>query len=196
MDGGGLLKEAPKLIVIAGLVGVLFFFGLLVLERIPEIPVDIDQKPFFIPFLFAALLPRGWPTVAVALGTALGEGFGDILEGFEPDDPVGFFGYLIGVIIFGFMVAGRPQNRGLVALACVVGAGVQAFIEASAFLIFAEEGLLVALWSATGNTITHGVIWGVIPMLILVPLLHGRIERFLGYPPQGDVGASAKSSAY
>jgi len=70
---------------------------------------------------------------------------------------------------------------------------VQAFIEASSFLIFAEEALNVALLSAAGNTLTHGVIWGVIPMLILIPLLHGRIERFLGYSPQGPASSPSAS---
>jgi H+/Cl- antiporter ClcA len=86
------IREATtpgKLVVIAALCGVLFFFGLLLTERIPEIPVDIDQKPFFIPLLFVALLPLGAPTWAAALGAALGEAFGDILEGYEPDDPIG-----------------------------------------------------------------------------------------------------------
>jgi hypothetical protein len=69
-------QPAAKLIVIAGLTGVLFFFGLLITERIPEIPVDIDFKPFFIPFLLVALLPVGAPAWAVGFGAALGEGFG------------------------------------------------------------------------------------------------------------------------
>lgn len=49
--------SSSKLVVIAGLTAVLFFFGLLITERVPEIPVDIDFKPFFIPFLLVALLP-------------------------------------------------------------------------------------------------------------------------------------------
>ncbi len=178
-------NSAPKLVVIAGLTAVLFFFGLLVTERIPEIPVDIDQKPFFIPFLLVALLPLGPPAWAVGLGAALGEGFGDILEGYEPDDAFGFVGYIICFVLAGYIIRNRPRNWGLVIVACIVGAGIQAIIEASTFLLFGEEALTVAIWSAVGNTITHGVIWGVIPLLILIPLLHGRIERFLGFAPLG-----------
>jgi hypothetical protein len=178
-------NSAPKLVVIAGLTAVLFFFGLLVTERIPEIPVDIDQKPFFIPFLFVALLPMGPPAWAVGLGAALGEGFGDILEGYEPDDAFGFVGYIVCFVVAGYIIRNRPRNWGLVIAACIVGAGIQAVLEASTFLRFGEEALTVAVWSAIGNTITHGVIWGIIPLLILIPLLHGRIERFLGYAPLG-----------
>lgn len=174
-----------KLIVIAGLTGVLFFFGLLVTERVPEIPVDIDWKPFFIPFTFVALLPLGAPVVAVGLGAALGEAFGDILEGYEIDDPFGFFGYVLGFAIAGYIIGNRPLNRLRVSIACVVGAFVQAVIEASTFLIFGGEALSVVILSALGNTVTHGVVLGVIPTLILVPLLHGRIERFLGFVPRG-----------
>ena len=176
-------NSAPKLVVIAGLTAVLFFFGLLVTERIPEIPVDIDQKPFFIPFLFAALLPLGPPAWAVGLGAALGEGFGDILEGYEPDDAFGFVGYVICFVVAGYIIRNRPRNWGLVIAAVLVGTFLQSVIEASTFLLFGEEALTVAIWSAVGNTITHGVIWGIIPLLILIPLLHGRIERFLGYAP-------------
>jgi hypothetical protein len=40
---------ASKLMGIAVLSAVLFFLSLIPLETIPEIPVDIDQKAFFIP---------------------------------------------------------------------------------------------------------------------------------------------------
>lgn len=187
-------SSAPRLIVIAGITAVLFFFGLLVTERIPEIPVDIDQKPFFIPFVFAALLPLGPPAWAVGLGMALGEGFGDILEGYEVDDAFGFIGYILTPVIAAYIIRNRPRNWLLVSLACIVGAFVQAVIEASTFLLFGEEALPVAIQSAIGNTITHGILWGAIPAVILVPLLYGRIERFLGYAPKEDAAASTADS--
>lgn len=178
-------QSIAKLVVIAGLTAVLFFFGLLITERIPEIPVDIDFKPFFIPFLLVALLPLGGPAIAVGLGAALGEGFGDIIEGYEPDDAFGFVGYVVCFVIASYMIRNRPRNWLLVSLACIVGAFVQAVFEAATFLIFGEEALPVAIQSAIGNTITHGIILGLIPTLILIPLLYGRIERFLGYAPKG-----------
>ena len=180
-------SSAPKLIVITGLTGVLFFFGLLITERIPEIPVDIDFKPFFIPFLLVALLPLGAPAWAVGLGAALGEGFGDILEGYEIDDPLGFVGYLLGFVVAGYIIRNRPRNWLLVSVACIVGAFVQAVPEGAAFLLFGEEALPIAIQSVLGNTVTHGIILGLIPTLILIPLLHGRIERFLGFAPVGEV---------
>lgn len=179
-------QSAAKLVVIAGLTAVLFFFGLLITERIPEIPVDIDFKPFFIPFLLVALLPLGRPVFAVGLGAALGEAFGDILEGYEVDDAFGFVGYLICFVVAGYIIRNRPRNWLLVSVACIVGAFLQAVIEAATFLVFGEEALGIAIYSALGNTITHGIILGIIPTLILIPLLHGRIERFLGFAPVGQ----------
>lgn len=180
--GGGAL--AAKSMVVAALVAVLFFFGLVIFERIPEIPVDIDFKPFFIPFLFLALLPRGLPTFAIAVGAAVGESIGDIIEGYEVDDPFGFFGYFIGFAVVGYLIRGRPLNWVRVALACIVGSAVQAVIEASAFLVFGEEGLAVAVYSALGNTVTHGILMGAVVTVPLVRALHGRLERLLGFAPQ------------
>jgi hypothetical protein len=79
-------------------------------------------------------------------------------------------------------------------MACIVGAFVQAVIEASAFLVFGEEGLSVAIFSALGNTVTHGIILGAIITIPLVKALHGRLERLLGYTPQRPQQASAKQS--
>lgn len=79
------MKDAntSKLTVITVLCSVLFFLALTLLEAIPEIPVDIDFKPFFIPLAFIALLPTGKPSWAVGFGAALGEALRDILEGYE-----------------------------------------------------------------------------------------------------------------
>jgi hypothetical protein len=61
---------------------------------------------------------------------------------------------------------------------------LQAVIEASSFLIFGEESLGVTVQSALGNTLTHGILWGVIPVLLLVPALHAR-GAAAGVPPAG-----------
>ena len=176
--------NSAKVMVVSALVAVLFFFGLLVAERIPEIPVDIDFKPFFIPFLFLALLPRGLPSLGVAVGAAIGEGIGDVLEGYEIDDPIGFVGYVVGFVVAAYLIKGQPLSWVRVGLACIAGAGVQAVIEASSFLIFGEEGLTVTATTAAGNTVTHGIVMGAIITIPLVRVLHGRIERLLGFTPQ------------
>lgn len=174
---------APKLMVVAALVAVLFFFGLMIFERIPEIPVDVDFKPFFIPFLFLALLPRGAPAFAVAIGAAVGEAIGDIIEGYEVDDPFGFAAYIIGFAVAGYLIGGKPMNKMKVIVGCLIGALVQAVIEASAFIVFDEEGLGVAALSALGNTGTHGIVLGSLVTIPLIYALHGRIERLLGFTP-------------
>ncbi len=194
---------AQKLVVIAAITAVLFYFGLLLTERIPEIPVDIDQKPFFIPLLLLALLPLGSPTFAVAIGAALGEAFGDILEGYEVDDPFGFAGYFIGFIVAGYIIRNQPRNPLLLSVAALAAAFINAVFEAGTFLVFGEEGLSVAVISALGNTVTHGLVWGVIPLVILAPLLHGsdRSHASDARPPRRGkracpIGANPRSVRY
>lgn len=176
--------SAPKIMAVSAVVAVLFFFGLMVSERLPEIPVDIDFKPFFIPFLFLALLPRGLPSIGIAVGAAVGEGIADILEGYEIDDPIGFAGYVLGFALAGYLMKGQPLNWVRVGLACIAGAFVQAVVEASAFLIFGEEGLSVTATTAAGNTVTHGVVLGALVTIPLVKALHGRLEHLLGFATQ------------
>lgn len=173
-----------KLMGIAVLSAVLFFLSLIPLEAIPEIPVDIDQKAFFIPLMLAALLPVGKPTWAVALGAALGECMRDMIEGYEPDDPIGFIGYVIGFAAAGYLIGTKPRNWLRLTAATLLAATVQAAFEASSFLLLAEESVEVALVSWIGNSITHGVLGGILPLLFLVPALHGRIERYMGFAPK------------
>jgi len=93
---------------------------------------------------------------------------------------------IICFAIAGYIIGNRPRNYLLVSVACIVGAFVQAVMEAATFLVFGEEALNVAILSAFGNTATHGIALGLIPTLILIPLLYGRIERFFGYAPAED----------
>ena len=172
-------------LTLVGISAVLFFLSLLPTELIPEIPVDIDFKPYFLPLTLVALLPVGQPTLAIALGVALGEGLRDLMEGYEVDDPIGFVAYIVGFTIAGYVIGVRPLNRVVLFAGAVACAAVQGAMEASSFLIFGEEGLGVAAMTALGNTLTHGVVMGGIPLLFLVPALHGRFERHLGFAPKG-----------
>lgn len=162
-----------------------FFLLLLPFELIPEIPVDIDAKPFFAPLAICALLPSGRIGLAVALGVALGEGLRDLMEGYELDDPIGFFGYIAGFLVASAIFNAAPFKRWALIFGSIACAGVQALLEASSFLLFGQEGLTVALYSAAGNTISHGVIFGAIPLLFFLPALHGRFEHYLGFAPRG-----------
>lgn len=177
--------QTAKLTVITVLCAVVFFLGLTLLEAIPEIPVDIDFKPFFIPLAFAALVPRGLPLLAAALGGSLGEFLRDLLEGYEIDDPFGLISYVFGFFIAGYIIGNRPLSRVRLCIAAVVGAFIQAVPEACVFLVFEGVSPLIALWSAIGNTITHGIITGAIPLVLIMPHLYGRVERYLGYAPRG-----------
>ena len=136
--------STPKLTVIIILCLVLFFLSLTLLEAIPEIPVDIDFKPFFIPLAFIALLPVGKSALAISFGAVLGEALRDILEGYELDDPIGFIGYVAGFAIAGYVIRNKPLSKWRLVLAAIVAGAVHAFIEATSFLIFGAETAKVA----------------------------------------------------
>jgi hypothetical protein len=182
------MEDTPtsKLIVVAVLCSVFFFLALTLLEAIPEIPVDIDFKPFFIPLAFVALVPLGKPTVAVGLGASLGEFLRDMLEGYEIDDPLGAVGYAVAFVLAGYIIHSRPLSKVRLSIAAVLAGFLQALFEAAAFLLFGGETLRIAIWSAAGNTVTHGLIMGAIPLVFIVPQLHGRIERYMGFAPRGQ----------
>ncbi len=169
----------------AVLCATIFFLALTILEAVPEIPVDVDAKPFFIPVALAALVPRGRPVVAVAVGAMGGEFMRDMLEGYEIDDALGAVGYLAAFTLAGYAVGDRPLSKVRLVVATLLAAAVHAVIEASSLLLFDSELVGVAVWSAVGNTIGDGVLLGVLPVIGLVPVLYGRIERYLGFEPRG-----------
>jgi len=165
---------------------VVFGGGVALAETAPEIGVDIDLKPFFIPYLLIGAVSFGIPTVSIALGSALGEGFLDIFEGYELDDPFGFLGYVFGFYAFGWYlnnVAADPTNRRTLLVAALIGAFVQAVFEGIAFVIFDPSvGLGGAILSMLGNTLTHGLLLGAIPLLLCYPVLHDRLNALLYRP--------------
>lgn len=178
--------NTPKLTIVAVVVAVTFFLALTFVEAIPEIPVDVDFKPFFIPMAFAALVPRAWgPLLAVGLGGMLGEFMRDLLEGYEIDDPIGAVGYVVGFVVGGYLVGNRPLNKARLAFAVFMSGFLHAVIEVTALLLFDSELMKVAIWSAVGNTVNDGIILGAIPAVLLMPRLYGRVERYLGFAPRG-----------
>ncbi|WP_035140631.1 hypothetical protein [Fischerella sp. PCC 9605] len=178
--------NTSKLVVIAVLCSVIFFIALTLFEAIPEIPVDIDFKPFFIPLAFTALVPRKfWPLFAVSMGAMLGEFLRDLLEGYEIDDPIGAIGYVVGFMMSGYIIGSNPLNKIRLFIAAIVAGFVHAVIEASSFIIFSTETFNVAVWAAIGNTITDGLIMGAIPLILIMPHLYGRVERYFGFAPRG-----------
>jgi hypothetical protein len=173
-----------KLVVICVTVGVIFGVGLFLFDFF-EIPVDIDFKPFFIPLVFAVLLPNGWPVAAVALGSVLGEAIRDFFEGYGPDDIPGLVGFFVSFYMAGYLIGNNPLNKTRIFLVATFVGAFQAAFEAVVFLLFGDAGVWVALWSWAGNSVTHGIIMGAIPTIWLIPKFHGRIERYLGFPPRG-----------
>lgn len=187
-------ESTPKLLVVSVITAVVFFLALTIIEVIPEIPVDVDVKPFFIPLAFVALVPRGAPVWAVAGGAMLGEFLRDVLEGYEIDDPIGALGYVLGFVIAGYIFGDRPLSRFRMVVAALVSGLVHAVIEASSFLLFGHETLWIVLWSGAGNTLLDGIVGGAIPLVFVLPRLYGRVERYLGFAPRGDSVAVSRSS--
>jgi hypothetical protein len=179
------IDDRAQLTVITGLSAVLFFLVLVPIDAVPEIPVDIDQKPFFVPLTLVALLPVGRASLAVGFGAALGEAMRDVLEGYEVDDTLGFVGYVLAFTVAGFLIGQRPDSRIRLATGALVAGFVQAVFEGASFALLGSEGTDVAIESTVGNTITHGLIGGAIPLVFVAPHFAGKIERFLGFVPKG-----------
>lgn len=178
-------SEDAKILAYGIASSILFGIGLLITEfLIGEVALDVDLKPFFIPYILIAINRFGLSTMSIGLGAAIGEGVLDVFEGYELDDPIGFLGYFLGFTVFGWYlheVADDPTQLRSLTLGAALGAFVQAVFEASAFLIFkSTAGSFDAVVSTVGNTITHGLLLGAIPLLILVqsfPTLKSRISN-------------------
>lgn len=170
--------ELTNLVVIAGLTAVLFAGALAIGEGLGEIPPDIDWKAFFVVYTVIVFVPWGTPTVAAAVGATLAEGILDFFEGIEPDEPFGWAGYIIGFTVAGYFFK-DPSNHTKLAIGAVLGAFVQFAIEGLVFLVVEGKALSVYLTALAGNTITHGIVLGAIPLIPVVSALQGRMKRVL-----------------
>jgi hypothetical protein len=183
--------DFTTLITLAGMTAVLFFGALQITVLFGEIPPDIDWKPFFIVYAILYFVPWGTPTVAVATGGAIGEAIGDIIEGYEVDDPFGLVGYVVGFTVAGWILKDSDADDYVrLSLAAVLGAFVQFLIEGLGLLIISGEAFSVYLVALIGNTITHGIILGLIPLIPTIAALDGRVERFLGEAARTETGSS------
>jgi hypothetical protein len=180
VDVGGALRRSIPLVAVGAVV---FAAGVGVAELAGELGSDVDLKPFFLVYLLVAMARFGGPTLALGLGAAVGEGVHDLIEGYEPDEPLGFVGFVVGFMLFGWLLhrfAPDPGDRRYQALAAVAAAFVQALFEGFAFLFGAEFGPTEAIISVVGNTVTHGVVLGAVPFVLLYPLVRGGWWVFPG----------------
>lgn len=184
--------DFTTLITLAGMTAVLFVGGLGITEAVGEIPPDIDFKPFFIIYALMYFVPWGTPTVAVAIGGGLGEAIGDVIEGYEVDDPFGLVGYIIGFTVAGYLLKDTDADDYIrLSLAAVIGALVQILIEALGVLIISGDAASVYATIVAGNTLTHGVLLGLLPLIPTVAALDGRVERFLGEAARTETDPSS-----
>lgn len=166
--------------MVLGACATLFFLGLLSTEMFGEIPPDVDFKPFFIPLVLLASLSWRYRW-AVALGAAIGEGVGDLFEGYElADDPVGFMGYVLGFLAAAQILRDRPHQRSRLLAAGLVAGFVNAVPEAIGFFMVEHVEPWVAVWSALGNALSHGVLLGAIPLVLLAPTARRTLAGLLG----------------
>jgi hypothetical protein len=171
------------LVALLGVSAALFFVASVVTEGFGELALDVDFKLFFLLYVLLAAVPYGLATLSVAIGGAMGEGAYDVIEGYELDDPFGFVGYVLGFVTFGWIlhqVAPDPSDRRWQALAAVTGALIQATFEGVAFLILGDVNVGGAVLSVLGNTVTHGVVLGAVPLVVCYPVLNERIARYVG----------------
>jgi hypothetical protein len=178
VDVGSSLKHHLFLL---GVGGAVFAVGVGLAELGGELGSDVDFKPFFLVYLLVALVSFGGPTLSLGLGAAVGEGFHDLIEGYEADEPLGFIGFVVGFVIFGWMlhrVAPHPDDRRWQVLAAVFAAFVQALFEGVAFLFISEFSVGKAVLSVAGNTVTHGVLLGAVPLVALYPFVADGWWRF------------------
>lgn len=167
--------------------GVVFAVGVGVTEMGGEFGSDIDLKPFFLVYLLVGLAAFGSPTLALGLGAAMGEGAHDLLEGYEADEPLGFVGFIAGFMVFGWLlhrVAPDPDDRRWQVGAAVVAAFVQAVFEGFAFLFKRDFTLTEAIVSVLGNTVTHGLLLGAVPLVLLYPWIQARIGHWRFFESQ------------
>jgi len=158
--------------------GVSFLLGTWATELVGEFGSDVDMKPFFIPYLLLAVFPFGRLIWATSVGSAVGEGVLDLFEGYELDEPFGFVGYIIGFLVFAWLlheVAPQPADRRWQIGAALAGALVQATFEGLAFLLIEDLPFSTALVSVLGNTVTHGLLLGALPLIVLYPVV---LDRF------------------
>ncbi|MDG5777515.1 hypothetical protein VB773_13395 [Haloarculaceae archaeon H-GB2-1] len=182
VDGPDPWPSFRRLLALALLSAVVFGIGVYVAEIPAEIGLDVDFKPFVIPYLLIAVLSFGRSTLAVGFGAAMGEGYLDVAEGYELDDPLGFVGYVVGFLAFGYLlhrVAPRPDDRRWQMLAALGGAFVQAAFEGVAFILLAEADVGTVAASILGNTVTHGLLFGAIPLVVLYPVVRDRVAERL-----------------
>ena len=170
--------ELTSLVVIAGLTAVLFAGALAIGEGLGEIPPDIDWKAFFVVYTVIVFVPWGTPTIAAAVGATLAEGLLDFFEGIEPDEPFGWAGYLVGFTVAGYFFK-DPSDTAKLVIGAVLGGFLQFAIEGLVFIVVEGEAVSVYLTALAGNTVTHGIILGAIPLVPVVSALRGRMERVL-----------------
>jgi hypothetical protein len=175
--GGTATGSIRRLLLFGIAAGGLFAAGLIFTEGMGEVGLDVDFKPFFLPYFVIATADFDERALSASVGAGLGEGLLDIVEGYEADDPFGFLGYVVGFLVFGWLlreVAPDDTDGRWQALACLAGAATQACFEGAAFYVLSDVGVTRATLSVLGNTVTHGLLLGAIPFVLLFPGVRRR----------------------
>lgn len=192
----GLYQSHKMMIFLLSMV--LFGLSDMVTELIPSIsfgPIDIGVSYFaFIPLIFSILLD---PFLA-SLGACVGETvFGDILLGdFSGIGEVeSFLQLFLGLLLAGLLVK-KPKNKGMLFAGCMLGIGVDqllsSLVDLTKIWIGVSKATLVpglpqsaVLLEGIGfllEMLVTGFLLGFLPLLYLLPRLHGKLEPLMGIP--------------
>ncbi|WP_186580006.1 cell division protein FtsQ [Aquibacillus kalidii] len=178
----------------------LFGLGDLVTELVPDI--GIGSIEFGVPYFgfIGLILVMLFNPLYAALGAAVGEVvFGDLLMG-----DFGGLGEIEGVLtlFIGLYIAGllvkNLNSKFSIAIAGMVGIAVEQVLGGLADCIkvwvgvedleaiqgLPESIVILELVECSMEWVIAGVIVGIIPSIILIPKLHGKIEPLLGVKPR------------
>jgi hypothetical protein len=168
-------------------------------------PLALSAEYFaFIPLVMCMLFDPFYTAIGAAIGEVL---FGGVLagrfSGFGELEQ--FISLSLGLFVAGSLVR-DPKNRRQIVIAALTGAAIQYGIGSVADIqqvllgmenLSAVPGLvgillLVEIGSFAASVLISGMLFGLLPVLFLVPLLNGKAEPMLGMKARGD---SVKPSA-
>lgn len=96
----------------------------------------------------------------------------------EPDEPFGWAGYLADFTVAGYFMK-EPSDTVKLAVGAVLGGFIQFAIKGLSLVLISGDAVSVYVTALAGNTVTHGIVLGAIPLIPTVAALRGRMERVL-----------------
>lgn len=193
------LTQSQKMMVFV-LSMALFGLSKMITEILPsnEIgPIEFSVSYFaFIPLILCVLFHPLYAALGASVGKII---FADVLMGdFSGIGELeGFIQLTVGMYVAGLIVK-NPLNKVQLTIAALVGVGIDQILSSVVDITkvwigiegfdavpgLPESIVLLEAVSFVNEMVITGVLFGVIPTLILVPRLYGKIEPLLGMKPR------------